>query len=201
VSGTVGAGVSLSDESGSWPSVRIVSDSPIYAGTSALGRLRASLSLSALPGEAAFNLAQLSTYKSAEVSLEAQRRIGSGQAGHSTSVFARYAFATRLLPTDPAPRDRFARWWGAGIRADYRDAAGHVARSLGVMFGRSEVASPDAFGGGQLVFDGSVELAEFAGAKGVVRIEADAHLNVGRGATLAGQTRRDVMRVWVAVGL
>lgn len=190
-----GAGVSLSDESAAIPSLRVTVDSPAFVGQSgdALGRLRVDLVLSGLPGETV-KLEDPLTWTSAELYGEGQRRIGSW-GGSESLLVVRGGFITRILPRDEEPRQRFARTYTAGLRAQHRGADGIVSRSIALMYGRSEVASPDRFHAGQVVVEGHVRLATVRGVD--VTISGDAHLTLGKDRQ---RGERDVMRLGVAVG-
>ncbi len=196
-----GAGISMSDQTQAWPLARIGVDAPIFLGHDrAIGRLDVTLTLAGLPGDT-LDLARVETYKALELSAAYKRRIGaSGDGSSSTYVVGRSGFLTRVLPSDPAPRDRYARVYGAGVRAEHRDQ-GEVTRAIEVIYGRSEVASPDMYHG-QLVVSGHVKVVDVKGVSLV--IGADAHLNLGKrdaSAYYYGAARpRDVARVWVSVG-
>jgi hypothetical protein len=186
-----GGGVSLSDESAAIPGARVVADSPLYVGSSgaAIGRLRVALGVSGVPGERV-ELREPTTWKSAEVTAEYQRRIGA-QGTSSTYLVGRTGFLTRFLPRDEVPRERFARVYGVGVRAERRDKDGAISRSISAIVGRSELASP-TFHRGQAVVEGQVRLFDVGPA--AIVIVADAHLNIGKA---AGRGARDVMRAQV----
>lgn len=194
VSVLTGAGVSMSDESSAWPFARIAVETPVYFGRAAVGRMDVTVTFLGLPGDT-LDLAQVETYKALEFSAGYKYRIGSSEDGSSaTYAVGRAAFATRVLPTDPAPRDRYARSYGLGVRAEHREA-GVITRAVEVLYGRSEIASPEA-GKGQLMVAGHVTVTTVRGVSLV--IGGDAHLNVGKS---VARGARDVARVWVAASI
>jgi hypothetical protein len=192
-----GLGVSMSDKSAPIPTVRVTSDSPAFVGDrgDALGRLRVDLAISGLPGETVGSLNTVSNWVSAELYGEFQRRIG-GSEGMETMLVARAGFVTRVLPRDKEPRQRFARIYAAGVRAQRRETDGVVSRSIALLYGRDEIASPDQFHAGQLSVEGQVRLAKF-GSSGAVTVVGDAHLQLGHH---NGRGERDVLRLGVAIG-
>lgn len=194
VTALAGGGVSLSDDSAAIPKILVSVDAPLHIGEAgqALGRLRVDLAISGLPG-GAVNLEDPITWKSAELYGEYQRRVGAWE-GSETLIVGRAGFLTRILPADQKPRQRFARVYAAGVRAQKREA-GVITRSVALMYGRSEVASPDQFHAGQIVIEGHVQLAK---ARGVtITIQGDAHLQIGH---RNGPGERDVLRMGVMAG-
>lgn len=187
------AGVSLSDESAVIPVLRISSNAPLAIGDRAVARLDVSIALSGLPGES-IELQEPQTWKAAEVFGELQRRIGSDGQGASTYVIWRGGFHTRILPSDETPRDRYARSYGLGVRVERRDSQGSIRRSIALLYGRSDVASPE-FDAGQIMVEGHAKLAE-VGAVDVI-LGGDAYLSVSRSPSHGA---RDVLRVWVGAG-
>jgi hypothetical protein len=192
-----GPGVSMSDRSAPIPRVQVTSDNPAFVGDrgDALGRLRVDLAISGLPGESVQGLDSVENWVSAELYGEFQRRVGDS-GGSETMVIVRGGFITRILPGDKEPRQRFARLYGAGIRAQKREADGRVSRSIALLYGRDEIASPDRLHAGQLSLEGQVRLRKF-GSRGEVTIVGDAHLQLGHH---HGPGERDVMRLGLAVG-
>lgn len=189
-SGVVGAGVSLSDESAAIPVLQLRFNSPVAIGDSPVCRLDVTLSLSGLPGES-IDLEQPTTWKAAEVHGELQRRIGSDGAGGSTYLVGRAGFHTRILPRDQTPLDRYARNYGVGVRVERRDGDGSIRRSIALLYGRSDVASPQ-FDYGQLMVEGHARLAGLGPVD--VIVGGDAYLSVSR---TPARGARDVLRIWV----
>lgn len=195
VSVLAGAGVSMSDESAAWPIARISVESPLFLGRSPYGRLAIDVSFLGLPGDS-IDLRKVETYKALDFAGEYKWRIGASPGGAgATYAVGRAAFATRVLPTDPSPRDRYARSYGVGVRAEHREA-GVITRAVEVLYGRSEIASPEA-GKGQLMVAGHVTVTTVRGVSLV--IGGDAHLNIGK--SIAARGARDVGRVWVAASI
>jgi hypothetical protein len=192
VSVLTGAGVSMSDESAAWPFARVSVETPVFVGRSAFGRMNIDVTFLGLPGDT-LDLQDVATYKALEFSAGYKWRIGASDDGaSSTYVTGRAAFATRVLPADPAPRDRYARVYGAGIRAEHREA-GVITRAVEALYGRSEIASPEMHYG-QLMVSGHVRVVT---AKGVALIVGgDAHLNIGKS---VARGARDVARIWLAL--
>jgi hypothetical protein len=191
ISITAGGAVSLSDESAVVPWVSLLADGPLYLGDSAPLRARATLTLEALPGET-LDLSAVETFKAAVLEVELQRRIGGDADGSATYIFGRGGFATRFLPQDPAPRERFARSLCVGVRAERRDKDGSISRTLGLAYGRAELASPQEWNQGQLVFDGFARVAQAGQVDFLVGGRAE--LNVTR---QPGPGARDVMQAYV----
>lgn len=191
-SGVAAVGVSLSDESAAIPVLRLDFNGPLVLGDSPACRVDVTLQLSGLPGES-IDLQEPTTWKAAEVFGELQRRVGSDRAGASTYVVLRGGFHTRILPSDQTPRERYARSYGAGVRLEHR-AAGSIRRSIALLYGRSDVVSPQ-FDYGQLMVEGHAKVASIAGASLV--IGGDAYLSVSR---TPAQGARDVLRLWVGAG-
>ena len=185
-------GVSLSDESGTIPAIRVTTNAPLTIGDAPICRLDVSLALMGLPG-ASVDLEEPQTWKSAEVFGELQRRIGRGDDGASTYVVGRAGFHTRILPRDQTPRDRFARSYGVGVRAERRDEDGSIRRSIAILYGRSDVAAPK-FGKGQILIEGHAKLTTVKGVDLIVG--GDAYLSVSRS---PGIGARDVLRVWTGL--
>jgi hypothetical protein len=192
-SGVVGAGVSLSDESAAIPELRLSFNAPVALGDSPVCRLDVTVQLSGLPGES-IELEQPTTWKAAEIHGELQRRVGTDHAGGSTYVVLRGGFHTRILPSDETPRDRYARSYGLGVRVERRDGAGSIRRSIALLYGRSDVASPH-FDSGQLLLDGFARIASVKGAD--IVIGGDAYLSVSRNPSHGA---RDVLRMWIGAG-
>lgn len=191
--GVVAAGVSLSDESAAIPVLALKFNAPVTVGDSPICRLDVSLSLSGLPGES-IDLEQPTTWKAAELFGELQRRVGQDYAGGSTYLVLRSGFHTRILPSDQTPRDRYARSTGIGVRVERRDKAGSIRRSIALLYGRSDVASPE-FDAGQILVEGHAQVATIGGTS--VVIGGDAYLSVSRSPSHGA---RDVLRVWVGAG-
>lgn len=192
-SGVVGAGVSLSDESAAIPALRLAFNAPVAIGDNPVCRLDVTVQLSGLPGES-IALEEPTTWKAAEIHGELQRRVGRDHAGGSTYLVLRGGFHTRILPADETPRDRYARSYGLGVRVERRDAAGSIRRSVALLYGRSDVASPE-FDRGQLMVEGSAKIATIKGAD--VVFGGDAYLSVSRN---PARGSRDVLRIWVGAG-
>lgn len=190
--GMLGAGVSLSDDSAAIPIIRLAFNGPVAFGEDPVCRLAVDVALLGLPGESV-SLQKPQTWKSAEVFGELQRRVGTDYHGSSTYVVARGGFHTRIIPKDPAPRDRYARSYGVGIRVERRDTTGSIRRTIALLYGRSDVADPH-FDKGQLMVEGSAKIADIKGA--AVTVGGDAYLNVSR---TSGRGVRDVARAWVGV--
>lgn len=193
---SAGAVASLSsDESAVLPTATVLVDAPVYLGQgSAIGRVFVRGTLSGLPGETV-DLGNVSTFKAFEVVGEYERRIGvSYDGGSSTYVVARGQFATKLA-SDPAPRVRYPRAYGVGVAFERRDAVG-IARRAEIIVGRSQIASPDSWGKGQVIVDLSVRLAKFkvGGVQSTVNLRVESHLNIARALP---RGTRDVTRAYV----
>jgi hypothetical protein len=189
-SGMIGVGASMSDASEAIPIIRMEFNAPVAFGDEDVARLDVAVALMGLPGDEV-DINKPKTWKSAEVHGELQRRIGSDYHGSSTYLVGRAGFHTRIIPSDPAPRDRYARSYGVGVRVERRDEDHSIRRTIAVLYGRSDVANPH-WDKGQIIVEGSARIAGVAGVE--VIVGGDAYLNVSR---TQGRGVRDVARVWV----
>lgn len=199
VSAVVGA-----DKSTIQPTVMLSLDAPLFLGSGPIGRLLVEGRFAYLPGETA-DLSKVDNLKGAEFDAEFQHRIGkspedAGGGVHELLAVAHYGLATRF-PVDPpeAPaRDRFPGRYGAGLRAQHRDANGRVDRSLAVTYGRADFVAPTR-GWGQLMIRAQARAIEIAD-KAAVNLHVEVYRDIGQ-PDEPGRRATDVFRVWVSVGL
>lgn len=177
-----GVGISVSDDTATYPEVTVEGDVPLYLGDAAAARLRARLELSGLPGEATdeqgLSLLDPQNFKAAGASLAVARRIGRSPVdqvdGSQQGVYLELVGETwtRLVTRDAHPRDRFAGAVTAGVRLERRTLAGQVDRYVSARWGRSDVAS-SSFGMGQVVLEGRARLVGYQGVNLTVGARVD----------------------------
>ncbi len=197
VSVAAGVGLSVSDETATYPELTIEGDAPLYLGDDSAARVRARLELSGLPGEAVdeqgLSLLDPQTFKAAGAGLAVARRIGRSPVdpadGSQQSVYVEVVGETwtRLVTRDAHPRERFAGAVTAGVRLERRTLAGQVDRYVSVRWGRSDVAS-DTFGLGQVVLEGRARIVGYQG----VNVTVGARVDVDVARTAGGRDRFNV---------
>ena len=166
-----GVGVSVSDQTATYPEVTVEGDFPVYLGDASAARVRARLELSGLPGEATdlegLSLLEPQSFRAAGGGLAVARRIGRSpiaQDGSQQSVYVEAVGEawTRLVTRDARPRERFASAVTAGVRIERRREDGGVDRYVAARWGRSDVAA-QAFGWGQVVLEGRARVVGYRG--------------------------------------
>lgn len=174
------------------PGGRISVDGPIALGEGGgipKLRLLAHLDISALPGQT-LELGNVATFsQDAEASIGLARRIGRLRLGDSeltTQLAGEWGFATML---DGQVRDRYVRWYGAGLRvAD--STGGH----LKLLYGRHEGGGDRGWGQWLIDFSFPLNFQERA-----VSLGGSLILSVGPAGS--GARQRDVLRLWTAVSV
>lgn len=198
---TAGVGVSVSDETDTYPEVALEGDAPLYLGDASVARVRAALELSGLPGEATdlqgLSLLAPQTFRAAGGHVSAARRLGRSPVAEDGSQQAVYLEVqadawTRLVTRDARPRERFASAITAGLRIERRNRAGQVDRYLSLRVGRSEVASP-TWGWGQVVVEGRARVAGYMGVDLTVGARMDTDIK-------RSPLGRDRLTVSISVG-
>lgn len=170
-----GAAAVVSEESDVLPVVRITVDAPAYLGRSSVARIRAALQLHGSPG-GVVDLADVATFRGAEVDVELERRIGVGPSSASYLVLKVGGAArrdARVEGTRLLPRDRFPGYWGLGVALEHRDGAEPPSRRLTVVLGSSQFCHGQGGAPRDLVVAGHVQVAQRGAA--VLTIAGEAH--------------------------
>jgi len=193
LSATAGAVVTMSGDAGTTvlPTGFVDVDGPLVLGKSSIARVHVALGISTEPG-ASLELADPTTFKSAEVTLSAYRVVGRlalGDQEISTGLVALWGFASRL-PGVVEPAERLVRHYGGGVRLEERKSGAYLV----VAYGRDEAVGPRGWGTWMLW--GQVPIA---GTKGALLIVGDASLAVGP--RNIGVQQRDIFRLGVSVDL
>lgn len=183
VSVAAGVGMSVSDQTATYPEVAIEGDFPVYLGDASVARVRARIELSGLPGDAVdtqgLSLIDPQNFRAAGGGIAVARRIGRSPLAEDDSQQSVYVELvgeawTRLVTRDAAPRDRFAGAVTAGVRIERRTLSGQVDRYISARWGRSDVASA-TLGWGQVVLEARVRLVNYQGVNLTLgaRVDAD----------------------------
>lgn len=176
-----GAGVSLSDDSAVVPVATVTVDAPVYVGEDgdSVARLRAALRLHGSPGQT-LDLSDVRTFQGAELDLQLERRIGSGDDSATYAVIGG-GFATRrdapakgagtaaASGESTAPAQRFPIYYSAGLAVEHREGGQAPSRRLVVGIGSSQVCHPESLIPRDLVVSGHVRLLEVKGASLVLQ--------------------------------
>lgn len=173
------------------PTALIFVDAPISTNAHPF-RVQALTVLSALPGET-LDISKPETFRAVEFSLRVAQRPADSLL---FSVYAEAGFATRL-PGDFTPRDKTARWAGAGIAFD-QNARGALSVGAGVDQRLSGQYVAAAHVRGYVALWKAGPNSDIEG--GEVRLVGEAILGLDFGASVRS-ARRDVVRLGVTVGV
>lgn len=165
-----GAAVVVSEESDVVPVARITVDAPVYVGRESIARIRAALQVHGSVGETV-DLADVATFRGAELDVELERRIGAGQ-DSATYVVLKVGGAARrdalVEGTSEQPHERFPGWWGLGLAMEHRVGAEPPERRLVVAMGSSQLCHEQSGAPRDLIVAGHVRIAKKGGAVAVV---------------------------------
>jgi hypothetical protein len=200
VTATMGGLVTMGADVAVTPEAFVEVDGPLPLGSSVPARVYTRLGITSEPGQAV-NLADVATFKAAEISLGLYRVIGVHEADGQTvtlSIAGEWGASSRLTSGDTQPVERLARHYGVGLRvAEKRSGAG-----LTLLYGSDEGTGS---GGMPFTFDASGQRRFGAwilygsvpviGKDGLITLTGDATL-------VAGPKRagaRDVLRLGVVL--
>lgn len=176
------------------PTATVVAEGPLgnsddYAKAALRALVR--VTFSGLPDSNAVDLGDVRTFDSIEAVGELRLPVSCNFTKTSiVSLVARGQFATKLSK-DPEPSTRHPRAYGLGVAVERRDEDGSILQQVEVIVGRSEIASPQEWGKGQVILEGQVRLVDVKGVRLNLRVES--HLNLSRS---TGPHARDVTRAW-----
>lgn len=165
-----GAAVVVSEESDVVPVARVTVDAPVYLGSESVARIRAALQIHGSAGETV-DLADVATFRGAELDVELERRIGAGQDSASYVVLKVGGAARRdalVEGTSEQPRERFPGWWGVGLGVEHREGSEPPARRLVVAMGSSQLCHVAGGAPRDLIVSGQVRIAKKGGAQAVI---------------------------------
>jgi len=170
---SAGMGISVSDATAKYPEFRVESDFGLGTGI----RGRVALELTGLPGDAAIQPNDPSTFRAAGavvgLSFACKDAYAYGQdAKGQTARYVQQRIAvelvggtwTRLVTRDAEPRDRFASEATAGLRVERRALAGQVERFVSVRVGHSGIAAGPNGWALAVVMEGRARVVSIKGA-------------------------------------
>ncbi len=165
-----GAAVVVSEESDVVPVARVTVDAPVFLGRESVARLRAALQVHGSAGQTV-DLADVATFRGAELDVELERRIGAGQ-GSASYVVLKVGGAARrdalVEGTSEQPRERFPGWWGLGLGIEHREGSEPPSRRLVVAMGASQLCHEQGGAPRDLIVSGQVRIAQKGGAQAVI---------------------------------
>lgn len=196
ISSQLGGVVTLTPDAGTavTPTGWINVDGPIALGGSIPARIYARIGITSAPG-ATIDLADVKTYKAAEVGLGLYRVIGSHDEV-STAVIGEFSFASRIKGAqDVAPLTRLVRSAGVGLRFEAKRSGASFTGLLGYDEATTQCQPPLICTG---IHSGLAFMAYGqAPIGGGVQIIADVSMSVGASTSYA--PRRDVFRLGVVL--
>jgi len=168
VSVAAGVATSVSDDVATYPELRVDADFPLGTGV----RGRVVLELTGLPGDAAIQPNDPSTFRAAGALVGLTFACKDSYAQTETARYVQQRIAvevvggtwTRLVTRDVAPRDRFVSEGTVGVRVERRDVAGEVERFVSVRAGHSGIAGSPGSWVPAVVLEGKARVFSVKGA-------------------------------------